>query len=155
VFKIPTHILYKIYYGSDCVYLGRTNQPIANRLRGHFFKKPMHKVIEISKVTKIEICNLKTEADMYIYEIYYINKLKPTFNRDDKSFDEITVILPELEWKEYNPPRMKVWIQKVVEIDEADRIKKQKEKERFNKKQEARKSLKGEAYYEWLEANGY
>ena len=32
------HILYKLYYGEYCVYLGRTEQPISNRLRGHFFQ---------------------------------------------------------------------------------------------------------------------
>ena len=149
------HTLYKIYYGETCVYLGRTNQPIATRLRGHFFAKPMHKMIEITIVTKIEICTLKTEADMYLYEIYYINLLKPALNRDDKAFDELSVILPELDWKEYKPPRMDVWLKIMVEQEEADKLQKENERERFQRKMEARKTLKEDAYLEWLEDNGY
>ena len=149
------HTLYKIYYGKNCIYLGRTNQPITSRLRGHFFAKPMHKMINIAIVTKIEICTLKTEADMYLYEIYYINLLKPTLNRDDKAFDELSVVLPELDWKEYKPPRMDVWLKIIVEEEEADKLQKENERERLQRKMEARKTLKEDAYLEWLEDNGY
>lgn len=154
VSKIKNHTLYKIYYWSECVYLGRTNQPIADRLRGHFFKKPMHKVIDIKQVTKIEICNLKTEADMFIYEIYYINKLKPAFNRDDKSFDEITITLPEIEFKEYTPPKMETWKKKIIGNEEVDKQQRKRQHEIFLQKCEARRNLKGEAYTQWLEDHG-
>ena len=149
------HTLYKIYYNQNCIYLGRTNQPITSRLRGHFFKKPMHKIIDIKWVTRIEICNLNTEADMYLYEIYYINALKPTLNRDDKANDELSVMLPELDWKEYKPPRMDVWLKIIVEQEEADKLQKENERERLQRKMEARKTLKGDTYLEWLEDNGY
>ena len=39
------YILYRIYYGDDLVYLGRTKQPLQSRIRGHLFKKPMHRLI--------------------------------------------------------------------------------------------------------------
>ena len=33
-------IIYKIYYASGLIYLGRTKQPLKSRLRGHFFELP-------------------------------------------------------------------------------------------------------------------
>jgi len=149
------HTLYKIYYGETLVYLGRTNQPIDRRLHGHFFKKPMHKVIDIKNVTKIETCNFKTEADMYIYEIYLINKLKPLFNRDDKAFDEVTVLLPEVDFEEHTPKLMESWKNKILKAEQDAKRQRQIEIEHFEAKREARKTLKGEAYYQWLEDNGY
>lgn len=49
---IPSPKLYKIYYDDVLVYLGRTKQPLQTRLRGHFFKKPMHRVIDIQQVSR-------------------------------------------------------------------------------------------------------
>jgi len=135
---IEKFTLYKIYYCDNLVYLGRTKQPIATRLRGHFFKKPMHKVIDIAQVSRIEICNCKTQADMFLYEIYYINKLKPLLNCDDKSKDELTVYLPELGFEEYTPPKMTIWKEQILEIDKAYKLKKQKEAENRKKLREAR-----------------
>lgn len=108
-------ILYKIYYGIPeqngdlLVYLGRTKQPLQNRLRGHFFKKPMRRVIDINQVTKIEYAEFLTVADMYLYEIYYINRLKPSLNVDDLAHDEITVTLPEVPFIEYHCPLFERW----------------------------------------------
>ena len=107
--KAITPILYKIYYGSDLVYLGRTKQALQNRLRGHFFKKPMHRVLDINLVTRIEYAEFKTVADMYLYEIYYINRLKPCFNIDDLAADEVTVTLPEVDFIEYECPLFDRW----------------------------------------------
>ena len=150
-----SYTLYKIYYGQECVYLGRTGQPISSRLRGHFFKTPNMKTLEIGLVSKIEIAECKTKADMYLYEIYYINKLKPSINRDDKANDDITIILPDLEFKGYTPKNFNKWIDKVKENDADYKTKKENEHQRFLDKQEARRTLKGDAYYDWLEANGY
>lgn len=102
-------ILYKIYYDGVLVYLGRTKQPLQNRLRGHFFKKPMHRVIDINQVTKIEYAEFPTVADMYLYEIYYINRLKPSLNVDDLAHDAITVMLPEVPFIEYNCKLLERW----------------------------------------------
>lgn len=139
--------LYKIYYSDNLVYLGRTKQPIATRLRGHFFKKPMHKVIDITQVSRIEICSCKTQADMFLYEIYYINKLKPLLNCDDKSNDVLTLQLPELNFEEYAPKKMTIWKEQVIEIDNAYKLKKEIEKQNRKKlreaRNEARKALKG------------
>lgn len=106
-------ILYKIYYGDTLVYLGRTKQPLRSRLHGHFFQKPMHRIIDINQVTKIEYAEFKTVADMYLYEIYFINRLKPCLNVDDLAKDEITVTLPEVDFTEYICPLMDTWKEKI------------------------------------------
>ena len=107
--KDKKHTLYKIYYGDVLVYLGRTNQSLQTRLRGHFFKKPMHRIIDINQVTLIEYAELPSEADMFLYEIYYINKFKPGFNVDDRAVDDLTVTLPDIEFKKFNCHLMDDW----------------------------------------------
>ncbi len=102
-------ILYRIWYGKHLVYLGRTKQPLQARIRGHMFAAPMHRAIDIHNVTKIEYTELLTEADMNLYEIYYINRWKPPLNVDDKAKDNLTIVLPELIWKEFLPARWEEW----------------------------------------------
>lgn len=135
--KEKTHTLYRIWYDDEIVYLGRTNQPLQSRLHGHFFKKPMHREIDIFKVTKIEKTEFSTIADMYLYEIYFINVYKPYLNKDDKASDELSVDLPEVQWVRFEPPLMDKWKSQIQERDSAnketlavlERRKKQLEKE--------------------------
>lgn len=117
--KIQGHILYKIYYGDNLAYLGRTNQPLQNRIRGHLFKKPMHRTIDINQVSKIEYAIFLTEADMNLYEIYLINKLKPILNVDDKVRDELTITLPDVEFKRYDCHLWDKWKEEInIKTDE-------------------------------------
>ena len=102
-------ILYRIWYGEHLAYLGRTKQPLQARIRGHMFAKPMHRVIDIHNVTKIEYTELPTEADMNLYEIYFINLWKPPLNVDDKAWDELTISLPEKEWNTFVPSKWDEW----------------------------------------------
>jgi excinuclease UvrABC nuclease subunit len=102
-------ILYRIWYKECIAYLGRTKQPLQARIRGHMFNKPMHRNIDIHNVSKIDYTMLKTEADMNLYEIYLINLWKPPLNVDDKAKDELTIILPGLEWKEFVPAKWDEW----------------------------------------------
>lgn len=111
------HTLYRIYYDNIIVYVGRTNQPLQTRIRGHLFKKPMHRTLDIDQISKIEYTEFESEADMNLYEIYYINLLKPALNCDDKVKDELTVKLPEVEWKE---AYFKLWNKWKKEISEKD-----------------------------------
>lgn len=46
-------ILYRIWYGDNLVYLGRTKQPLQSRIHGHLFKKPMHRSINIEFIQKM------------------------------------------------------------------------------------------------------
>jgi hypothetical protein len=73
------------------------------------FNQPMHRTIDIHNVSKIEYTMLKTEADMNLYEIYFINLWKPPLNVDDKARDELTITLPDLEWKEFIPVNWNEW----------------------------------------------
>ncbi len=106
---IDLFTLYKIYFGEQLAYLGRTRQPLKQRLRGHFFKKKFHKCIDIYKVTRIERAETASCADMYLYEIYYINKLHPLLNKDDLAPDDLTISLPELEFLEFECNLMEKW----------------------------------------------
>jgi hypothetical protein len=87
-------------------------------LRGHFFAKPMHKNVDINGVTLVEYAECRSVADMYLYEIYYINKLKPPINSDDRARDELTVTLPELEWKPHKCHLMSKWKKEIAARDE-------------------------------------
>lgn len=106
-------ILYRIWYGNNLAYLGRTKQPLQARIHGHMFASPMHRAIDIHKVTNIEYVLLPTEADMNLYEIYFINLWKPALNVDDKAKDSMTIILPELEWKTFTPKNWDDWKTKI------------------------------------------
>lgn len=106
-------ILYRIYYGGYIAYLGRTKQPLQARIRGHMFAKPMHRAIDIHRVTKIEYTMIQTEADMNLYEVYFINHWKPPLNVDDKAQDDLTITLPDLEWTGFVPSKWEEWKEKL------------------------------------------
>lgn len=115
--KIQGFILYRFFYGETLIYLGRTKQLLQNRIRGHLFQKPMHRSICINQVTKIDYAEFSTEADMNLYEIYYINLWKPPLNIDDKCWDNLTVQLPDVEWKEFTTPLWNKWKEEVEKKD--------------------------------------
>lgn len=153
--------LYKIYSENCLIYLGRTKQPLKRRLHAHFFKTPMVREINIECVTKIEYARFETEADMNVYEIYYINKLKPILNRDDKAKDELTIELPEVTFQEYHCHLMAGWREEIRKADEADEVKRKRraqlemEKTQMHKKIFAQEDLsieeKREQWSRWLE----
>lgn len=118
-------ILYRIFYGDTLIYLGRTKQPIQNRIRGHLFKKPMHRSIDINLVSKIEYAQFQTEADMNLYEIYFINLWKPPLNIDDKCKDNLTVSLPEVKWTKFQTPLWEKWKEEIEKNDIKYAMKKQ------------------------------
>lgn len=121
------YTLYRIYYGNTLVYLGRTTQPLQNRIRGHLFKKPMMRELFIDQITKIEYATFKTQADMYLYEIYFINLWHPPLNKDDKAKDELTVTLPEVEWKLFETPLWDKWKEEIHNKDnEEEKVRKRK-----------------------------
>lgn len=113
--KIQGFILYRIFYGSELVYIGRTKQPLQDRLRGHFFQKPMHRTISIGMVSSIQYAEFTTEADMNLYEIYFILTQHPPLNVDDKTRDYPTVTLPDVVWKDWSAPIFEKWKAEVAE----------------------------------------
>jgi hypothetical protein len=149
--NVLNHTLYKIYYGDSLVYLGRTNQPLKRRLHGHFFKAPMHRAININLVTKVEYAFFKTEADMFLYEIYYINLYHPPLNCDDKSQDELTVFLPEVIFKPFECNLMDKWREQIRKSDEIEKQRRDKQLAFQIEKSERRKTMNHQDYLEWLD----
>lgn len=134
--------LYRIWYGDRIAYLGRTMQPLQNRIRGHLFKKPMHREISIDLVSKIEYATFQTQADMYLYEIYFINLWRPALNKDDKAADSLTVSLPDVEWKPFSTHLWEKWKEEIKEKDLADQAQRKAKAEAFERKQEMRRKLR-------------
>lgn len=110
---IQGFLVYRIFFGDTLVYVGRTKQSLQNRIRGHLFGKPMHRKIAIEQVTKIEYAEFQTEADMNLYEIFFILKEHPPLNVDDKTADYPTVTLPDVEWHVFRTPLWKKWCQQI------------------------------------------
>lgn len=153
--KIQGFIIYRIWYGDILVYLGRTKQPLQSRIHGHLFKKPMHRSISINLVTKIEYAEFQTESDMNLYEIYYINLWKPPLNIDDKCKDELTVHLPEIEWKIFTTPLWDKWEREIAAADKEYQMKKQEkaaklEMDRIMRKKWHSGEITEEEYYKYL-----
>lgn len=104
------YFIYKIYYGNELVYIGRTKQELINRMRAHMTKELDVVLINPDLVTKIEYADCKTEADMCLYELYYINTFHPRLNTDSNTNDNLTVSLPELKFTEfYFKPQLDKW----------------------------------------------
>lgn len=116
---MKTHAVYRIYYGDSLVYVGRTNQPLQARIRGHLFAKPMHRILDIKQIGRIEYHEFEREADMNLYEIYFILTLKPPLNVDDKTRDYPTVTLPDVAWETFSTPLWDKWKKELLEAEES------------------------------------
>lgn len=153
--KIQGFLLYRIWYGDTLAYLGRTKQPLQTRIHGHLFKKPMHRSIAINLVTKIEYATFQTEADMNLYEIYFINLWKPPLNIDDKCRDNLTVTLPDVQWYTFTTPLWGKWEKEIEVIDKTYEMQKQekaakKELDSFMRKKWHAGELTDEEYEDYL-----
>lgn len=107
-------ILYKIYYKDSnnndiLVYLGKTTQKLNSRLHNHFFKDKKSKVLDLNLVSKIEYCTCESQADLNLYEVYFIEFFKPLLNKDVKSKDKLTVELPSLQWNLFVTYLLEKW----------------------------------------------
>lgn len=154
--KNKQHIVYRIYYGEELVYIGRTSQPLQNRIRTHIMGTPMVRKLEIDKISKIEYANLKTEADMFLYEIYFINLWHPKLNRDDKAKDELTVSLPDVEWKEFSTKLWENWKLKAKDQTTEAQLRKETRAQLMSKREEMRNKWKSgeiseEEYHEFID----
>lgn len=154
--KVQGFILYRIWYENTLVYLGRTKQPLQSRIRGHLFKKPMHRSISINLVTKIEYAEFQTESDMNLYEIYFINLWKPPLNIDDKCKDELTVHLPDVEWNTFTTPLWDKWRREIAAIDKEYQMKKQEKAAKLEMDKIMRRKWRSgeiteEEYYKYLD----
>ena len=101
--KVRKNIVDKVYYvyrfldeNNKIIYVGKTGD-LKSRIRGHFAKGHLPKKC-YSNVKNIEACKITNETNCAIYEIYYINKYKPKYNKIHKYKDRIILDLSELEW---------------------------------------------------------
>ena len=103
------HILYKIYIGHKCVYVGATTTDLTATLRVHFFGE--ENTLDIECVSKIDYAIMPSYADCLVYKTYYVNSLKPLYNKTDKARDELSehISLPSLNFVEYNNPILDKW----------------------------------------------
>ena len=103
------NIIYKIYIGHKCVYVGITNSDFTATLRVHFFGK--ENTLDIEHVSKIEYIALPSFADCLVYKTYYVNLNKPLYNKSEKARDNLSgnIILPELNFIEYQNPIIDKW----------------------------------------------
>ena len=103
------NIIYKIYMGRKCVYIGVTNGDLTATLRVHFFGE--ENVLDLERVSKVEYAVLPSLADCFVDKTYLINSLKPLYNKSDRARDELSehITLPELKFVEYNNPIMEKW----------------------------------------------
>ena len=74
----------------------------------------MQRKIEIEQVTKIEYTQFSTEADMNLYEIYFILKWHPPLNVDDKTKDFPTVQLPPVKWADFHTHLWDKWKKEIT-----------------------------------------
>ena len=137
--KFGGFTLYRIYYGDEIVYLGRTMQALQDRIRGHVFGTVMLRKIDIDAVTKIEYCMFPSQADMYLYEIYFINKYKPRLNCDDKASDDLTVKLREPVWTTFETQLWGRWKKEIHERRRVEAAAKLREKKLREEEQEMRR----------------
>ena len=85
---------------NETIYVGYTGQTMAQRMNQHFNKGHLPKKC-YREVAKIECIKWATKSDAQIMEVYYINKYKPKYNKQDKRLDQLTLQLEEKEWKTY------------------------------------------------------
>ena len=88
--------------GGEILYVGCTHNLI-ERLKGHdHLPKDCY-----AKTKHVEFQTFNTNADMFLYEVYYINKLKPFYNKASMGNGKLNVELEEGEWEEI--PLIKKW----------------------------------------------
>ena len=118
----------------------------------------MHRTIFIDQVTKIEYAEFQSEADMNVYEIYFINLYKPPLNCDDKAKDGLHIQLPEVEWKVFTTHLWDKWKSELRKSDEMYKLQQQEKSAMLElKRLMRRKAAKGEIseneYFNFLEQN--
>lgn len=84
-----------------CSYVGYTGQTLDKRISQHMEKGHLDKSC-YNSIHKIEYKKYKTKADAQIFEVYYINKFKPRYNKLNKQNDNLTIELEDDQnWKTY------------------------------------------------------
>ena len=100
------YYIYKYYINDELIYIGRTNN-ILSRHKAHLQKSDPHQ-IDFQKATDIYVAEFSSDADMMIYEKYYITKYHPRCNTVDMKWSMPTIELPEPIWHIYTPNELEI-----------------------------------------------
>lgn len=79
------------------IYVGKTTKSMKKRMNGH--KHCPKQCYQERK--RIQYAELETEADLFIYEVYYINKYMPKYNKATKYKQSPQGKIVGLIWKDY------------------------------------------------------
>jgi hypothetical protein len=90
------YFVYKLYSNDDLIYVGKTNDTHI-RISNHLSQQPWSE-----KISHIEFAKCNSKIDMDIYELYYINKLKPKYNKASVSKDSPTFNIDALNFKRFS-----------------------------------------------------
>src|SRR5690625_10506 len=85
----------------DVLYVGKTIN-LSDRISTHISGRG-HLPKEVSNSTRyVEVKKYKTKLDMDIHELYYINKLRPKYNKKDVQTEEMSTTLDDgMSWELY------------------------------------------------------
>lgn len=93
---LRVYIIYRFLDSQNNILYVGSSSSFDTRLAGHcHLPKECY-----SQVEKIEVFCCGNEADMYLYETYFINKYKPQYNGSNKGQGELSFELPEVKWEE-------------------------------------------------------
>ncbi len=80
---------------NEVIYVGLTARPLKRRVKEHSIE------LLQTETDHIDFATVTSEADMRMYELYYINKYQPQYNKRDLYKDGHSIELPELIFQPY------------------------------------------------------
>lgn len=93
---MQTNIIYRYFdKQNNVIYVGLTSRPLKRRVKEHSIEQLQ------SETDHIDFAMVPSEADMRMYELFYINKYQPKYNKRDLYKDGNTINLPELTFQPY------------------------------------------------------
>lgn len=94
--------IYRLYdENKNIIYVGKTINEVKYRIRTHFTNQKNYKTIKQLwkyKVSYFDYVKIKNKAELCIYEVYLINKIKPKYNFKDKGKGKVGFTLPKLNF---------------------------------------------------------
>lgn len=132
---------------NEVIYIGRTNNIVRRIRQQHFGTNGHLPAVCYQQTKRVEFAQVASENEAKMYELYYIEKHHPLYNKVDIGGGSFSVELPELSWQpfefkdEQTKPTNKDILQHVSQhIEELD-----------NECAYANRFLRGKDQLSWLE----